>query len=353
MTKLHTKSIKNRGQRKFIKLVCPDDQKPLQHTSTGKLICEHCGQHFEFRNNIGRFVKEIESGQQQVLDCFDYKWKRGSWGFAEEHKKVMGSFFRDRFLFISENHVEEFFSGKTVLHAGVGNGHDEQYYLHHCKEVWGADISTSVDALQINWSANYPSLFKRFNACQADLMALPFEDGSFDIVLSDGVLHHTPNTFKALEAVSKKASVGGFVMFYIYLKKAPIREFVDDFIREQITHLSPDEAWEKLEPLTAFAKELSREGQQIKIPKDFELLGIKGGNFNLQRWMYWNIFKFYWNDSFSFDENNHINYDWYYPKYAWRHTPEEVRGWLGELRLEENIFNVTDSGICVIAKKLD
>ena len=105
----------------------------------------------------------------------------------------------------------------------------------------GSDISTSVDAPRVNWSTNYPSLIKRFKVCQADLMALPFEDGSFDIVLSDGVLHHTPNTFKALQAITKKVSIGGYVMFYIYLKKAPIREFVDDFIREKITNLSPDE----------------------------------------------------------------------------------------------------------------
>ena len=68
--------------------------------------------------------------------------------------------------------------------------------------------------------------------------------------------------------------------------------------------------------------------------------------------MYWNVLKFYWNDSFSFDENNHINYDWYYPKYAWRHTPEEVTDWMKKLSLDKKVLNVTESGICVIAKKL-
>ena len=75
---------------------------------------------------------------------------------------------------------------------------------------------------------------------------------------------------------------------------------------------------ERTEPLTAFARELSREGQQIKIPKDFELLGIKGEilTFSADVLEYIQILE----RLLLFDENNHINFDWYYPKYAWRHT---------------------------------
>ena len=115
--------------------------------------------------------------------------------------------------------------------------------------------------------------------------------------------------------------------------------------------MSPEDAWKAMEPLTALAKDLSNQNQSIDVPEDFPLLGFKKGTFNLQRWMYWNMFKFYWNDAFSFDDNNHVNYDWYYPAYCWRHTPEEVHGWLSELNLEEVSFNVTASGISVIAKE--
>ncbi len=34
---------------------------------------------------------------------------------------------------------------------------------------------------------------------QADAEALPFEDESFDVVLSSGVLHHTADTEQAIE----------------------------------------------------------------------------------------------------------------------------------------------------------
>ena len=333
-------------------LTCPFSQGPLEQLSTGELYCSLSELTYPVRDGMARFVREIESGQKQVMDGFSFKWKRSEWGYEEDHIKLLKKFFYDRFCFSSDTDVKNFFSGKTVLHAGVGNGQSEQHYLKYCKEVWGVDISSSVDALKSNWSKYYPDLARRFKTCQADLMTLPFKDGFFDVVLSDGVLHHTPDTFAALQSITKKVRVGGHVMFYVYVTKPPIREFVDDYIREKVTNLSPQDAWEALEPLTALAKDLSYKKQEINIPEEFDLLGFKKGNFNLQRWMYWNILKLYWNDDFSFDDNNHVNYDWYYPKYAWRHTPDEVRNWLSKLNLQENVFNVTESGISVIAKRL-
>ena len=45
-------------------------------------------------------------------------------------------------------------------------------------------------------------------------------------------------------------------MFYVYKKKAPVREFVDDHIREQIQDLEPLDAWNKLKPLSKLGKTL-------------------------------------------------------------------------------------------------
>jgi len=87
------------------------------------------------------------------------------------------------------------------------------------------------------------------------------------------------------------------------------------------------------------------------VPENIELLGMAKGRQDLQRWLYWNVMKFYWNEAFSFDENNHVNFDWYYPFYAWRSTQEDVQDWLDQLNLTAEWFQVGDSGISVIARK--
>lgn len=333
-----------------VRLVCVEDGAALT-SENETLRCPACQRTHEVRDGIARFVARAEdAGQAQVQEAFRFKWTRDEWGFKPEHLPPMRAFFRARFGLESDEDVARTFGGRVVLHAGIGSGQTEQYYLEHAAEVWGADISESVFAAQRNWRKHHPELAPRLRLVQADLMRLPFPDASFDVVLSDGVLHHTPDTRRALLAIAAKVKPGGLLIFYVYKRKAPIREFVDDYLRERISSRAPEEAWRSLEPLTALARDLSHAKVEIAVPQAFPLLGLEAGEFDLQRWLYWNVMKFYWNDAFTFDENNHVNYDWYYPTYAWRHSPEEVRGWLAEADLEAESFQVGESGISVVAR---
>ena len=336
----------------MIKLVCIHDGQRLVRPSESRFECPRCSAVFNVLEDIPRFLPDrVDPAQAQVKDAFSFKWSRDEWGFKPKHIELMRSFFWDRFCFSQEKDVASLFGDRVVLHAGIGSGQAEQHYLEHCREVWGIDLSESIDACSRNWKKYYPELLPKLKLVQADLMAMPFENESFDIVLSDGVLHHTPDTFKALKAVTEKVKIGGLVVFYVYKKKAPIREFVDDFIRDQIRDLPPDKAWKKLEPLTTLARELSHRQVRIQVPEAIDLLEMSEGEYDLQRWIYWNIMKLYWNDSLNFDENNHVNFDWYYPAYAWRHTPGEIKLWLSQLNLEALHFQVGESGISVVARR--
>lgn len=53
----------------------------------------------------------------------------------------------------------------------------------------------------------------------------------------------------------------------------------------------------------------------------------------------------------TLDEMNHINFDWYAPRNAHRQTPEEVRGWCGDLGLAIEHERVEDAGITIIARR--
>lgn len=335
-----------------IELHCPHDHKALAAAPGGRLLCPSCSSEYGVVQGIPRFVSKPEDpGQAQVQEGFRFKWTRDAWGFKPEHIRLMRDFFWTRFGFKSDADVANLFKERIVLHAGIGSGQEEQYYLPHCREVWGVDISESVDACRKNWEVNYPDLAPRLRLAQADIMAMPFEDEVFDIVISDGVLHHTPDTFKALAAICAKVKRGGLVIFYVYRKKAPVREFVDDYLRCQVSGLAPEEAWRRLQPLTALARELSRKRIGVEVPQSMPELGLERGEYDLQRWLYWNFMKFYWNEALDFDENNHVNFDWYYPKYAWRHTPDEVREWLRRLEMTIERLHEGESGISVIAGK--
>jgi len=322
-----------------------DRSQPL--VRDGDAYVSPSGRCFPIVDGIARFVDVKDRQQMQTAVSFGYKWTRQpDWAKRDENEDVIWSMWRDMLGFGPET-LQQLMTGKTVLDAGCGSGVALRLFAAWPSAIAAADISTAVDACKTLLEGKGPITF-----IQADLNELPFPDASFDVVWSLGVLHHTPDTFKALRSIVRHARIGGHVTFYVYVTKAPVREFVDDHIRREISDLPPAEAWRRMEALTQLGRSLAAITQPLTIDADVPELGVRAGIYNLQRFTYNNLFKCFWNDALSFDENVNVNFDWYHPKYAHRQTPDEVKEWLEELRLEPELFHVGDSGISVIARRV-
>ena len=114
---------------------------------------------------------------------------------------------------------------------------------------------------------------------------------------------------------------------------------------------SDEDAWETMRSLTSLARELAQLRTRIRLQHDVPLLGIEAGDHDVHRLIYWNLAKLYWNDTLSFEENVHVNFDWYRPKYAHRQTAEQVKEWCNEAQLTISRFHEQNSGFSVRALK--
>jgi len=312
-------------------------------------ISSKTGRVYPVKDGVPVFVNEIKDvEQEQVAESFGYKWSRGEYGHDPEmFKNVTSPAQMELIGFKDEEEIEQYFKGKCVLDAGCGSGVSARLYAHFAEEFYGCDISSGVFEAKKRLTH-----LKNAKWARADIMNLPFPDESFDVIVSNGVMHHTPDTRRAFWSVLQKLKIGGVFIFYIYKKKSPVREFTDDYIRDVIAPLSPENAWKKLEPLTKLAKTLSDLKIKINVDEPIDILGIPAGEYDLQRLLYWHFLKFYWNDGLDFESNNHTNFDWYHPRYAFRHTPEEVKEWLERSGCELIKMNVTDSGIGCFARRI-
>jgi len=182
-------------------------------------------------------------------------------------------------------------------------------------------------------------------------LEIPIPDKSVDLIFSEGVLHHTDSTEQSLVALAKKLKKDGRFLFYVYAKKAVIREFSDDHIREQLRTMTDKEAWKALEPLTKLGIALGQLNVNLNVPEDIPYLGIKKGKINLQRFFYWNICKMYYRPEYNLDEMNHVNFDWFRPLNCHRHTPEEIKRYCKEAKLAIERMNIQEAGITVVALK--
>lgn len=295
-------------------------------------------------NGIPNFTGDVDDEQNQVKESFGEKWTTSSFGQNDKefHEKIKPVFLE--MMGLQESDLS-MFNDKIVLEVGIGSGSSARLWAPQAKEFHGIDISKAIHKVKNVLKSSNPIL------AQADLNHLPYPDSSFDILVSNGVLHHTPNTKMALANSLRKLKKGGRYIFYIYKKKSPLREFSDDYVRSQVSNLNYEDAWQRMKPLTDFGKALHEQNIQINIPIDVEILGIKKGNYDLQRFIYDNIFKCFWNDSWGYDYSNLVNVDWYHPKYCWRHTEEEICSWCSEMNLTIDYVKEIQSGFaCSIIK---
>lgn len=103
--------------------------------------------------------------------------------------------------------------GKTLLDVGCGPGWLTVMYAQAGARVTAVDITSQALLLtQSALDANKLSATMR----QASAESLPFADQSFDIVVSSGVLHHTPDTYRAITETRRVTKVGGLGLITLY-----------------------------------------------------------------------------------------------------------------------------------------
>ena len=108
--------------------------------------------------------------------------------------------------------------GKQILEIGPGAGGHSALFARH-----GASM-TSIDVTL----ARARATAKKFKilgvsdciAMQGDAENLPFDSGIFDIVYSNGVLHHTNDTDAAIDEVFRVLKPGGNAVIMLYCKSS-------------------------------------------------------------------------------------------------------------------------------------
>jgi ubiquinone/menaquinone biosynthesis C-methylase UbiE len=105
------------------------------------------------------------------------------------------------------------FKGKKVLEIGCGLGTDLLQFARGGADVTGVDLTpASIDLVKKRFAMyGLPA-----RAQVGDAERLPFSDNSFDVVYSFGVLHHTPNTQKAIDEVYRVVKPGGRIIIMLY-----------------------------------------------------------------------------------------------------------------------------------------
>lgn len=234
-----------------------------------------------------------------------------------------------------------------ILDAGCGNGRVTALLAQHAPaeaEIVGVDL-TAADVARGNLAAA-PNVTIHEGDLLGDLAFL----GDFDFVYCQEVLHHTSDAAGAFANVASLLRPGGEIAIYVYRRKAPVREFTDDHVREAIAGLPYEEAIEVSRRIAEVGRQLSATGAKVVVP-EIPQLGITAGTYDVQRFVYHFFMKCFWSDELDPEANAAVNYDWYHPQDCTRHTLDEVLGWFEGAGLAVVHRHVDPYGITVRGRR--
>lgn len=165
------------------------------------------------------------NGLDNAKDAVAEFWEQAACGEVYAEGSVAREFFESqaRTRYALEPYIFAFASfpsgaGKDVLEIGVGMGADHlEWAKARPRRLVGLDLTTRA----ISFTRERLTLAGYSSELQVgDAEHLPFGDGEFDIVYSWGVLHHSPDTPKAIQEVRRVLRPGGTAKVMIYHRRS-------------------------------------------------------------------------------------------------------------------------------------
>jgi 2-polyprenyl-3-methyl-5-hydroxy-6-metoxy-1,4-benzoquinol methylase len=158
----------------------------------------------------------------QIADVRDY-WNKNPL-FSHELTEVGSAAFFKQLDAIKTGDVERYalpywqfdaYAGKRILDVGCGPGWITVQYARHGARLDSVDLTPRAVELT-NAHLAHHGLAGSVQVGNAE--ELPFPDATFDLVVSSGVLHHTPDTQKAFTECFRVLRPGGKAKITLYRK---------------------------------------------------------------------------------------------------------------------------------------
>ena len=105
--------------------------------------------------------------------------------------------------------------GERVLEIGVGAGTDHAQWAAVTDHLHGVDLT---DAAIETTTRNLAVRGRRSNVQRVDAEVLPFDDASFDVVWSWGVIHHAERPERIIGEVRRVLRPGGIFLGMLYAR---------------------------------------------------------------------------------------------------------------------------------------
>ena len=154
-----------------------------------------------------------ENIDRKVVEEFGEEWLK----FSDFNDENIKSAAEEYFDIVDDTMLNK---QTYALDVGCGTGRWTRYLSSRAGFIEAVDPSNAIFA-----AAKILRDKDNIRLARASVETLPFEDETFDFVMSIGVLHHIPDTAQAMKDCVKKVKIGGHFYVYLYYnleKRGPV-----------------------------------------------------------------------------------------------------------------------------------
>ena len=153
-------------------------------------------------------------------------WETRSPGLKHSDKEVGSKEFNDdieyeryndffKYKYLTDIAEFDKHKGKKILEVGVGLGTDSLQYAKNGTICSGIDLTERAIELT---TKRFKQNNLKGNFVSASFTDIPFNDNTFDIVYSFGVLHHSEETQEGIDEIHRVLKPGGKIIIMLYFK---------------------------------------------------------------------------------------------------------------------------------------
>src|SRR5262245_48901990 len=187
-------------------LICPACTGSL----TAEWLCTECGTRYEAPGGI----LNLRIGSDARVDMVRRFYERAPFpGYADCNSlsSLRARAERSKFARLLDQGIP---GNARIVEIGCGTGQMSLYLARASRLVIGADLTRA--SLELAVAAAHRFKLDRVLFLETDLHRPGLREGSFDVVYSSGVLHHTPNPRAAFASIARLARPGGMIVLGVY-----------------------------------------------------------------------------------------------------------------------------------------
>lgn len=199
-------------------LACPRCGSGLEHR-VAHVVCKGCAQSFPITNNIPQFYwpnDDWDNEKSDVTETIKAFYEQTPFPNYDDFDDTASLIDKAKEGVFARLLDEQIPANTKILEAGCGTGQLSAFLSVANRTVFGADMC--MNSLQLAEKFRHKNQLKNLSLLQMNLFRPAFKVESFDLVISNGVLHHTSDPRLAFNTLARLVKPGGYILIGLYHK---------------------------------------------------------------------------------------------------------------------------------------